>query len=53
MEIGVEKYAILIINSWKKETTEGIELPNQKSIMTLGGNKKIKIPCESDTKKQT
>ena len=34
MEFGIEKCASLLMNNWKKETTEGIELKfgkNQKS----------------------
>ena len=37
MEFGIEKYVMLIMKSRKKkEITEGIELPNQKRIRTLG-----------------
>ena len=36
MEFGIEKCAIKIIKSGKRETMEGIELPNQERIRTLG-----------------
>ena len=36
MEYDIEKYAMLIIKSRKQQTTEGIELPNQNKIRTLG-----------------
>ena len=29
MKFGMEKYAMLIMKSWLKETEEGIALPNQ------------------------
>ena len=32
MKFGLEKYAMLIMKSWKRETTEGIVLPKQESI---------------------
>ena len=32
MEFGIEKCSILIIKSTKRQTTEGIELPNQERI---------------------
>ena len=35
MEFGIEKYAILIMKSRKRQITEGIELPNPKKIRTL------------------
>ena len=39
MEFDTEKYAILIMKSRRKETTEGIERPNQENIRTLGEKK--------------
>ena len=36
MEFGIEKSAMLIMESGKRETMEGVELPNQKSIRMLG-----------------
>ena len=36
MEFGIEKCAILIIKSGMREATKETELPNQKSIRTLG-----------------
>ena len=35
MELGIGKCAILIMNSGKRETMEGIELPKQESIKML------------------
>ena len=32
MEFGIEKFTILIMNSGKREITEGIELSNQERI---------------------
>ena len=36
IEFGIEKCAMLITKSDKQQTTEGIELPNQEKIKTLG-----------------
>ena len=36
VEFGIEKFAMLIMRSGKGQMTEGIELPNQKRIRTLG-----------------
>ena len=36
MEFGIEKCDILMMISGKRETTEGIEQPNQERIRTLG-----------------
>ena len=36
IEFGIEKCAILIMKSGKRETAEGIELLSQKSIRTIG-----------------
>ena len=35
MEFGTEKSAMLIMENRKRETTKGIELPNQENIRTL------------------
>ena len=42
MEFGIEKYAMLIMKNEKRPITEGIELPNQERIRTLGENAKPK-----------
>ena len=36
MEFGIEKYAMLIMKSRKRPITDGMELPNQEKIRTLG-----------------
>ena len=36
MEFGMEKSAMLIMKSGKRLMTDGMELPNQKKIRTLG-----------------
>ena len=36
MEFGIEKCAMCIIGSEKRQMTEEIELPNQEKIRTLG-----------------
>ena len=36
MEFGIEKCTMRIIKSWKRQITEGIDLPNQEKIRTLG-----------------
>ena len=36
MEFGIEKYAMLVMKSDKWHMTEGVELPNQVLIRTLG-----------------
>ena len=54
MEFGVEKCAMLVMKSGKRHTTDGIELPNQDKIRTLGENeiyKYVRI-LEADTIKQ-
>ena len=38
MEFGIEKYALLVMKSGKRHLTDGIELPNQDKIRTLGEN---------------
>ena len=54
MEFDIEKCFILIMKREKKETTEGIKLPNQESIKMLGEKenyKNLEI-LEVDTIKQ-
>ena len=36
MEFGIEKYVMLVMKSRKSHTTEGMELPNQDKIRSLG-----------------
>ena len=36
IEFGTEKYAMLVMKRGKREMREGIELPNQEKIRTLG-----------------
>ena len=38
MEFGLEKCALLVMKSGKQYRTEGMELPNQDKIRTLGEN---------------
>ena len=55
MEFGIKTCAILIMKSRKRETMEGIELPNQERIRTIGekeNNKYFGI-LEAGTIKQT
>ena len=35
MEFGIEKYAMLVMKSGKRDMIEGIELPNQENMKTL------------------
>ena len=35
MKISIEEYGMLIIKNWKRNTTEGLELPNQEIISAL------------------
>ena len=35
IKFGIEEYAMLITKSGKRQTTEGTELPNQKSFKKL------------------
>ena len=42
MEFGREKCTILIMKSGKRQIMEGIELPNQKRIRTLGQKENYK-----------
>ena len=54
MEFGIEKGAMLIKKSKKRQMTEGIELPNQENIWTLGEKETYKYLgiLEADTIKQ-
>ena len=38
MEFGTEKCAMLVMKSGKRHMTDGMELPNQEKIKTLGEN---------------
>ena len=38
MEFGIEKFAMLVLKSDKRHMTDGMELPNQYKIRTLGEN---------------
>ena len=38
MEFGIEKCAMLVMKSGKRHMTDGIELPHQDNIRTLGEN---------------
>ena len=42
MEFGIEKCAMLVMKSGKRHGTDGIELPNQGKIRTLGENETYK-----------
>ena len=54
MEFGIEKCAMLVMRSGKRQLTDGMELPNQDKIKTLAGNKTYKYLgiLEADTIKQ-
>ena len=39
MEFGIEKRAMLVMKSGKRHMTDGMEIPNQGKIRTLGENK--------------
>ena len=54
MEISVEKCAILVMKSGKRHLTDGMELPNQDKIRTLGEKETYKYLSilEADTIKQ-
>ena len=54
MEFGIEKCAMLVMKSSKRHRTDGIELPNQNKIRTLGENDAYKYlgMLEADTTKQ-
>ena len=42
MEFGIEKCAMLVMKSGKWQLTDGMELPNQEKIRTLGENETYK-----------
>ena len=54
MEFGIEKCAMFVMKSGKRHRTDGIELPNQDKIRTLGENDTYKYLgiLEADTIKQ-
>ena len=54
MEYGIEKCAILVMKIGKRHITDGMELPNQDNIKTLGENETYKFLgfLEADTIKQ-
>ena len=54
MELGIEKCALLIMKSDKQHLTDGIELPNQDKIRTLGENETFRFLgiLEADSIKQ-
>ena len=43
IEFGIEKYAMLIMRSIKRQKIEGMELPNQEKIRTLGEKETYQI----------
>ena len=51
MEFGIEKCAMLVMKSGKRHLTDGMELPNQDNIRTLGEKEIYKYlsTLESDT----
>ena len=51
MEFGIEKCAMLVMNSGKRHLTDGMELPNQDKIRTLAENETYRY-LEADTIKQ-
>ena len=54
MEFGIEKYATLVMKSSKRHITDGMELPNQDKIRTLGEKETYSYLgiLEADTIKQ-
>ena len=54
IEFGMEKYATLIMKSGKRHLTDGMELPSQDKIRTLGEKETYKYLgiLEADTIKQ-
>ena len=54
MEFGREKFAMHVMKSGKQHMTDGMELPNQAKIITLGENEIYKYLAilEADTIKQ-
>ena len=54
MEFGIEKCALLVMKNGKRHKTDGMELPNQDKIRTLGENEIYKYLgiLEADSNKQ-
>ena len=52
MEFGIEMCAILVMKSGKRHRADGIELPNQDKIRTLGENETYLGILEADIIKQ-
>ena len=54
MEFGIEKCAMLVMKSGKRQLTDGMQLPNKDKIKTLAGNDTYKYLgiLEADTIKQ-
>ena len=54
MEFGIEKCAMLVMKSGKRQLTDGMELPNKDKIKTLAENETYKYLgiLETDTIKQ-
>ena len=54
MEFGIEKWAMLVMKSGKRQQTDGMELPNKDKIKTLTENETYKYLgiLEADTIKQ-
>ena len=42
MEFSIEKFAMLVMKSYKRHPADGIELPNQDKIRTLAENETYK-----------
>ena len=51
MEFGIEKCAVLVMKNGKRHITDGMELPNQEKIRTLGEKETYKYLgiLEADT----
>ena len=54
MEFGIDKCVMIVMESGKRRLTEGIELPNQEKIRTLGEKETYKSLgiLEADTENQ-
>ena len=54
MEFGIEKYTLLVMKSGKRHLTDGMEVPNQDKIRTLGGKEiyKYLVIFKADAIKQ-
>ena len=54
MELGIEKCAMAVMKSSKRHLTDGMELPNENKIRTLGEKESYKYLgiLEADTIKQ-